>query len=47
MANGDLRVCPACQEIFVEDDSMWVEPDRCPKCGAVLEDAREDSEWGG
>lgn len=28
-----VRVCPKCLTVYMEDDHMYVEPDRCPKCG--------------
>lgn len=36
MAFGDTWVCPRCRTLYVEDDQMWEEPGRCPKCGARL-----------
>lgn len=36
MADFDIRFCPACGTSFVEDSQMYVDPDRCPNCGADL-----------
>lgn len=45
MAYADIRICPSCKQVFVEDDQMYVEPERCPHCGADLADEElEDTE---
>jgi len=36
MADMDVRRCPACGAIFIEDSRMWTEPTRCPHCGYDL-----------
>ena len=36
MAYGDVRVCRNCGALSGEDDRMWEEPEKCPRCGAVL-----------
>lgn len=41
MAFGDVWICPRCKAVYVEDDAMWEEPHRCPKCGANLADDNE------
>ncbi len=33
MADGDIRVCPQCREIWVESSSTYIQPHRCPACG--------------
>lgn len=38
MAEGDLRVCPHCHEIHIEDPVLR-DPNRCPHCGGELEKA--------
>lgn len=45
MADDDIRHCPFCDAIFIEDHRMHADPERCPYCGRVLEggeDALED-----
>ena len=41
-----LRVCRKCQAIFMEDDRMYEEPERCPKCGAYPDDVPGQGEEG-
>lgn len=41
-----LRICRACRKMYVEDDQMYVDINRCPNCGADLS-ANEPSEIGG
>lgn len=36
MAFGDVYICRRCKAVVSEDDAMWVEPERCPRCGAEL-----------
>lgn len=38
MSFGDLRVCWSCRELWVEDDAMYEDADRCPRCGASAAD---------
>lgn len=38
MTDLALRVCPACRELWMEDDRMYFDPDRCPHCGGYPED---------
>lgn len=28
-----LRVCAACRIVYMEDDRMYEDPSRCPRCG--------------
>ncbi len=28
-----VRVCAGCKAVFMEDEKMSVEPERCPHCG--------------
>jgi hypothetical protein len=44
MSFGDLRVCWNCRELWVEDDAMQEDADRCPSCGA---DAKDKPRAGG
>lgn len=30
-----LRVCCGCRKLWIEDDRMYLDPQRCPCCGAV------------
>ena len=46
MADMDVWVCPACGTVFIEDSHMWVEPDRCPHCGAHYKDGDGSFEGG-
>lgn len=41
MAYGDVWHCPVCGFVFVEDDAMWEDVSRCPKCGADLGNPKE------
>lgn len=36
MADMDVRYCPACGAVFVEDSQMWTDPQCCPHCGYDL-----------
>jgi len=29
-----VRVCNQCDAVWVEDDQMYEDPERCPHCGA-------------
>jgi rRNA maturation protein Nop10 len=35
-----LRKCPACKDFYIEDDRMYLDTDRCPRCGADVHAAR-------
>ncbi|MDD4339209.1 MAG: hypothetical protein PHV00_05965 [Syntrophales bacterium] len=37
IADLPVRRCPACGQVFVEDDRMYRFPDRCPACNTALE----------
>jgi predicted Zn-ribbon and HTH transcriptional regulator len=37
MADGDLRHCRGCGEIFIEDAVLTIPPLRCPKCGSPVD----------
>lgn len=39
MVDFVLRVCPFCKSAYMEDDRMYEEPERCPRCGAYPDDA--------
>lgn len=32
-----VRRCPACGQVYVEDDRMYLSPERCPACNASAE----------
>ena len=36
MADDDIRICPACGKIYVEDSFLQLDPDVCPNCGFDL-----------
>jgi hypothetical protein len=38
MADNDIRVCPCCGGIYVEDSVLSVDPDICPNCGCDLKE---------
>jgi len=38
MADDDIRICPNCREIYVEDAVLQRDPDVCPNCGFNLQD---------
>lgn len=40
MAFGDVRICLICKAVSIEDDQVWVDPQRCPRCGASLDEPR-------
>ena len=44
MANNDVRICPQCKTVYIEDDSMYEDVDVCPHCGADVTD--DDAEIG-
>ena len=45
MANLDVRLCPQCQAVYVEDDQMYDDVNICPHCGADVTAAElEDSD---
>lgn len=29
-----IRVCPACATVYMADDRIYEDVDRCPRCGA-------------
>lgn len=39
-----VRRCPACGLVFVEDNQMYLAPERCPNCGAALEPNQQGEE---
>ena len=42
-----VRVCNKCLATYIEDEKMYLEPDRCPRCGAYPEPvAHEDGDDG-
>ena len=42
MANNDIRRCPGCNAVWVEDDQMYEDADTCPHCGLILGDETTD-----
>lgn len=30
-----LRICACCRRPWIEDDRMYLDPNRCPHCGAM------------
>lgn len=42
MAFCDLRLCPVCKHTWLEDDRMYEDPDRCPRCGAKPDDKEKE-----
>ncbi len=49
IADMPVNVCRSCRTVFIEDDRMYREPERCPKCGNRPGDAQitgeEGTEW--
>jgi rubrerythrin len=41
-----VRRCPVCGQVFMEDEQMYVDPQRCPACGADTAAAHEKGEEG-
>jgi phage FluMu protein Com len=39
-----VRRCPACDLVFVEDNQMYLEPDRCPRCNTRAESDEKGEE---
>jgi uncharacterized protein with PIN domain len=38
IVDSQVRVCPVCKNVYLEDSIMYEDPDRCPRCGATLSD---------
>lgn len=38
-----VRVCNKCLAVYMEDENMYEEPDRCPHCGAYPEPVAVES----
>lgn len=41
MAFADVRVCWSCTGLWIEDDRMYADVDRCPNCGASASERPE------
>ncbi|MEW5736072.1 MAG: hypothetical protein AB1921_14580 [Thermodesulfobacteriota bacterium] len=46
MAFGDVRLCPSCGKLYVEDERMQLDVNVCPNCGAEIWDPPARDEEG-
>jgi Zn-finger nucleic acid-binding protein len=44
IAEMPIRKCPHCGAIYIEDDRMYEDVDRCPKCGRLVTDTAKKGE---
>lgn len=40
-----LRVCAQCRAVYMEDDHMYDEPQRCPRCNADPDQDKGEGEF--
>lgn len=41
-----ICVCRSCKTVWMPDDRMYLEPDRCPKCGREIAESEIRGEGG-
>ena len=42
IVDSPLYVCRACKTTWLEDPQMYVEPERCPRCGQTAGEGEPD-----